>query len=264
MTNKDKFKDFLKYDCFTMDILHQKQYEYLDTYINENLELILKYDLCYEHTFIDKMRKDSMTDDDIDRYIKYRKCYEDPYTYLFNPKFRNFEENESFFTDKYFNDKIIPWTFNLSEIDPLSDWFIELLFSSTNKIHKMLIDQIIKEKDSYDPFIIKEIEGFDPINISNGLMMMNKDQIKEYYQYGKNYYNNNVSIKLEDSNDEVFFQNVLSGSSVEYIINEIFNLLKDIYTSRDNEYFIRDFNLDNPSYLIMSLLVELGQITPSS
>ena len=88
------FEDFFQLEFATIPCGIAEQPEFAENYIENNQDIIKKYESYYKQTVIPKMKEDGCSEETISEYLSYRQLMCDPLTFLLDVFFK---EDKTFF-----------------------------------------------------------------------------------------------------------------------------------------------------------------------
>ena len=86
-----------------------EQPEYAKNYIDNNQDIIKRYESYYEETVLPKMEEDGCSEETISEYLSYRELMSDPVTFLLDVFFK---EDTAFFDNDIMPEKEFKWEWN--------------------------------------------------------------------------------------------------------------------------------------------------------
>jgi len=105
-------KDFMQYELPGIPCGIAEQPEFTENYIENNKDIIKRYESYYRQTVIPKMKEDGCSEETISEYLSYRQLMCDPITFLLGVFF---EEDTAFFDNHIILDKEFKWEWNNNE-----------------------------------------------------------------------------------------------------------------------------------------------------
>jgi len=102
-------KDFMQYEFAAIPCGIAEQPEFTKNYIENNKDIIIRYESYYQETVLPKMEEDGCSENTISEYLAYRELMCDPLTFLLDVFFK---EDKTFFDDYSILNKEFKWEWN--------------------------------------------------------------------------------------------------------------------------------------------------------